>query len=113
MSVQEGVEPIHVHVAFERVPRCRIVALRDEQVDRRPAGELDVGTGGVEMRVVRDDLAGATDRSEQDLFRRPSLMGRDDVPEREEILNRREETKPRWGSRVALVAVLNCCPLVA
>ena len=58
-------------------------------------------------------LAGSTDRSEENLFGGPSLVRWDDVPEREEVLDGLKKPKPGWGSRIALVAVLNRRPLVA
>ena len=62
---------------------------------RSRAGVLDVGAGGVEVGVVGHDLAVAADRREQDPLRRPTLMGRDHVLEREQVPDAFEEPEPR------------------
>ena len=64
------------------------------QVDRLGTRELDVGARRVEMGVVGHDLARAADDREEDLLGGPSLVGRDDVLEREELLNCLEEAVP-------------------
>ena len=64
------------------------------QVHRLCAGELDVGTGGVEVGVVRDALARTADGGEEDLFGGSTLVRWDDVPEGEEVLDRIEEAEP-------------------
>ena len=64
---------------------CGRSPLLDDQVDRLGARELDVGPGRVEMRVVGDRQARPADRREQDLLRRPALVGGDDVTEREQL----------------------------
>ncbi len=102
-----------VHVALEGVLQGRLATLRDDQVDRLGAGELDVGPGRVEMGVVGDRQARATDRREEDLLGRPALVGGDDVAEREERLDRLEEDEPRRRAGVGLVAMLDAGPLVA
>ena len=85
----------------------------DDQVERLGAGRLDVGAGRVEMRVVGDDLPRPADHREQDLLGRAALVGRDDVAEREELLDGLEEGEPRGRPGVRLVAVLDGRPLVA
>ena len=47
------------------------------------------------------------------LLRGPALVGRDDVAEREQVLDRLEEHEPAGTARVALVAALDRRPLVA
>jgi hypothetical protein len=59
--LEQRLESVQVHVALERVLELRDAALGDDEVDRLGAGELDVGAGGVEVGVVRDDLAGPAD----------------------------------------------------
>ena len=88
-------------------------ALGDDQVDGLGAGVLDVGAGRVEVGVVGDGLARAADRREQDLLGGPALVGRDDVAEREERLDRLEEAIPGRRPGIALVAALDAGPLVA
>jgi hypothetical protein len=64
------------------------------------------------MGVVRDDLAGAAEHGEQDLLGGAALVGRNDVPEREEISYRFLELVERRRPGIALVAVLYGSPLV-
>ena len=47
-----------VHVALERNARLRVGGLGQGQVDGARSGELDIGARGVEMRIVRHDVAG-------------------------------------------------------
>ena len=110
---QQRLERVGVHVALERMERGRVAALGDDEVDRLGAGRLDVGAGGVEVGVVRDDLARPADDREQDLLGGPALVGRDDVAERPQLLDRLEEREPRRRAGVRLVAVLDGRPLVA
>ncbi len=91
----EGVEGGDVHVALEGVDEARLAPLGDNQVHRLGAGELDVGSGGVEVGVVGHHVAGAADHREEDLLRRPTLMGGDDVLEGEQGADGVEEPVPR------------------
>ena len=50
-----------------------------DEVDGLRAGVLDVGPGGVEVVVARDDLAGPADQLEQDALAGPPLVGGQDV----------------------------------
>ena len=111
-----GEQPVQrrdVHVALERVPQRRLQALRDEQVDGLRPGELDVGPGGVEVGVVRDDPARAAGHGEQDLLRGPALVRGQDVPEREQAGHRRTEPLERGRPRVRLIAALHPGPLLS
>ena len=47
------------------------------------------------------------------IFSAAALMGRDDVAEQEQLLDRLEEGEPRGRACVALVAVLDGGPLIA
>ncbi len=111
--LEQRVERLEVHVPLERVHQARLAAFRNDEVDCVRARRLDVRARRVEVGVVRDDLAGPSDRREQDPLRRSSLMRGDHVLEREELLDRREEAEPRWRSGIALVTVLDRGPLVA
>ena len=93
-SLDQPLQRVDVHVALER-RASRAGRGPAMTVDRLGASELDVGARGVEMGVVGDDLARAADDREEDLFRRPALVGRDDVLEREELLDGLEEAVPR------------------
>src|SRR5215212_5796824 len=92
--------------------RGRHERLRHRQVERDRAGELHVGAGGVEVRVVRDRLPRPAERAEQDLLRRPALVGGDQVLEREQLADGLPEAGPRGGPGVALVAALEAGPLL-
>ena len=109
----EPLEGGEVHVPLERVLERWLATLRDDQVDRLRAGELDVRPGRVEVGVVRDARPGLAIDREQDLLGRPALVGRDDVAEREQRLDRLEEREPRRRAGVRLVAALDRRPLVA
>ena len=111
--LQERTQRRQVHVAFERVLGGRLAAVGDHQIECARAGVFDVCAGGVEMRVVGDDHAGAGNRAEQDPLRRPALMGRDDVGKRKQLLHRRDKRKPGRRAGVALIPVLDCRPLIA
>ena len=113
VGVEQGLEPSDVHVPLERVDRLWVAALGDDEVDRLGARELHVGARGVEVGVVGDDLVRPAQDAEQDLLGGPTLVGRDDVREREQLLDRLEERVPRRRAGVRLVAVLDRRPLVA
>ena len=110
---QQRVQRRDVHVALERVVGLRVAALRDDQVDGLRPGVLDVGPGGVEVRVVRHDLPGPREHGEEDLLGRPALVGGDDVLEREQLAHGVAEHVVRRRAGVGLVAVLDRRPLVA
>ena len=112
-SASRRLERLDVHVALERVQRAWVAALRDRQVERLGPGVLDVGPCRVEVGVVGDDLARPTEHGEQDSLGSAALVRGDDVLEREQLLHRGEEPVPRGRAGVALVAVLDGCPLVA
>ena len=56
-----------------------LAAFGDDQVDGLGADELDVGAGGIEMGVVRNDVAFLAGDAEQDALGGAALVGRDDV----------------------------------
>src|SRR5581483_7959177 len=100
--LEQGLERLEVHVSLERMEGLGAAALGDHEIDRLGTGRLDVGPGRVEVRVVRVFFSRYGDHREQDLLGRPPLMGRDDVPEREQLLYRLEEHVPGRRARVAL-----------
>jgi hypothetical protein len=110
---EQRLEARDVHVALEGMLQRRVEALRDDQVDRLRAGGLDVGAGGVEVGVVRHDLARPAERGHEDLLGGASLVGRDDVLEGEQRLHRRLEAIPGRRARIGLVAALDAGPLLA
>ena len=88
-----------------------MLPLLDHQVDRLRPGELDVGAGRIEVRVVGDDLARTAHDAEEDLLRSAPLVGGDDVLEREERLHALQEPIPGRRPRVTLVPALDARPL--
>ncbi len=109
----EAIQRVEVHVALEGMDGRRLTALRDDQVDSLGAGEFDIRPRRVEVRVAGDRLARSADDAEEDLLRRPALVRRDDMAEREQVLDRVQEPEPRWRAGIALVAALDARPLVA
>jgi hypothetical protein len=91
---------------------CRIAALGDNEVDRLGTGKLDVRPRRVEVGVRRDHLARPADDREEDLLGGASLVRRDDVLEREELLHRGQEAEPRWRAGVRLITALDGRPLL-
>ena len=89
-----------------------VATLLDHEVQRFGAGGLDVRAGRVEVRVRRNDLAGPGNDTEQDLLRRATLVGWDDVLERKEVLDALQEAVPGRRAGVRLVASLDPGPLL-
>src|SRR5437867_6534933 len=58
---QEPFERADVHVSLERMDALRLATFRYDEVDGLRAGRFDVRARGVEMGVVRNDLAGTGD----------------------------------------------------
>ena len=110
---EELLQRRNIHVALEGVALARLEPFRDRQVEGLRPGELDVGPRGVEVGVVRDDPARPADHGEQDLLRSPALMGRQDVPEREQAGHRLTEPVERGRSGVGFVAPLDAGPLLS
>ena len=84
----------------------------NHQVDRLGALILQVGACGVEVRVVRDDVALLGSHAEQDALGRAALMRGNDVLVAREILQHRFETEEGPGAGVALVAFHDRAPLL-
>ena len=83
----QGFERGDVHVAFEWMHGGWAGGLRDDQIDGFGAGELDVGAGGVEVRVVGDDVAFLAGHAEQDALGGAALVGGNDVLVAENVLD--------------------------
>ncbi len=110
--LDERLERGHVHVALERVDGRGLTALGDGQVHGFRPGELHVGAGGVEVGVVGHHHPRAGHHAEQDLLRRPPLVGGNDVTEREQLLDGLEEPIPAGAAGVRLVTALDAGPLL-
>jgi len=101
---QEGLQPVEVHVALERVVAARIEPFGDDQVVAFGAGRFDVAARRVEMGVGRDHPAGPAEDREQDRLGRPALVGWDHMFERHQLLHRRLEAEEGRAAGVAFVA---------
>jgi hypothetical protein len=108
----EGLEGTDVHVAFEGMSRCGVLAFFDDEIDGLGADEFDVGAGGVEVRVVGDDVAFLAGHTEQEALGGASLMGGDDVAVSEDVLDGILEAVEAAAAGVAFVAFHDGGPLV-
>ncbi len=108
---EELLECHQVHVAFEGVDEGRNAPLGDDQVSGLGSLHLDVGAGGVEVGVARDDVTPLEHRVEEDAFGGPSLVGGDDVAKAREVCNDVAEAVERAASGVRLVPLHESAPL--
>ena len=83
-----------------------------QEVYRLGPDSLDIGAGGVKMRVVRHHVARLAHDVEQNAFRRASLVSGDDVGITDDVLNRILEADKAAAAGVALIALHDCRPLV-
>ena len=102
----------HVHVAFEWMRRGGLPAFGNDQVDRLGADKLDVGAGGVEVRVVGDHVALLAHHAEQDALGGAALVSGNHVPVAEDVLHRIAEPVEASAAGVTLVALHDRRPLV-
>src|SRR5512138_1884782 len=82
------------------------------QVESFCSSEFDVSAGGVEMRVVRDDVSLFAHHAEENALRGASLMRRDHVPIPEDVLHGTAERVEAAAASIALIAAHNRCPLI-
>ena len=108
----EGFEGGDVHVAFEGMSRCGMLPFFDDEIDGFGADEFDVGAGGVEVRVVGDDVAFLAGHAEEDALGGASLMRGDDVAVAEDFLDGILEAVEAAAAGVAFVAFHDGGPLV-
>ena len=90
----------------------RLFPFRDDEVYRLGSGRLDIRPRGVEMRIVRDDLALPADRGKQDALCRATLVGGNDVGEAGERFDLRFEAVKTIGPRVGIVSTHHGGPLL-
>ena len=102
----------NVHVALERMPGLRLASLGNDQVHRLGAGELDVGTGGIEVGVVGHHVAGLAEGGEEDLLGGAALVGGEHLAEAEDVLHRGQEAEPGAAAGVGFVATHDGRPLL-
>ena len=100
-----------VHVALEGMPRRRLPGLGNRQIDGLGADELDVGARGVEVRVVRHQVARLAHHVEQNALGGASLVGGDYVLVAEDILHRVAKVVEAAAAGIALVAQHDSSPL--
>ena len=81
------------------------------QVERLPALVFDVGSCGIEVGVVGNDVIRPHDLGEEDAFGGPSLMGGDHLRQAGQIPHRVEEAEEGPAPCVRLVAVEHPRPL--
>ena len=108
----QGFERGDVHVALEIQPRLRIVRFRDGQIDGARAGEFHVGAGGIEVRVVGDDVPGLAHHGKENALGGASLVGGDHVAKAGECVGNSLEAEEALAAGVALVAAHDGGPLL-
>ena len=81
-----------IHVAFERMLPRRFERLRYGQVHCLGSRELAVWSRGIEMHVVRDDVALLAHDAEENVLGRPSLVRWNDRLKTRDRLNRLRKT---------------------
>ena len=111
-ACDEGFERGDVHIAFEGVSRRGKLPFFDDEIDGFGADEFDVGAGGIEVRVVGDDVAFFAGHAEEDAFGGASLMRGDDVAVAEDFLDGILEAVEAAAARVAFVAFHDGGPLM-
>jgi hypothetical protein len=106
------VQGLHVQLAFERMSQTGLASFGNDQVGGLGPYELDVGAGGIEMRVVGDDVSLLRGNAEKDTLRGPALVAGNDVLVTEDILYRVAEMIEAATPGIAFVAFPECGPLV-
>ena len=112
MFVDEGDEPLDVHIALKRRAVGWIVGLGGDEVDRGAACGAHVGACCVKMVVVGDEVAGFDEQATQDVLRGPPLMGRHKVRESKDVVNGGGEIIVIPSACVGLVALNDPRPLM-
>jgi hypothetical protein len=111
-TVDEILERSDIHVAFEGMRGGGVLPFFDHQVDGLGPDELDVGAGGVEVRVVGNYISFLAGDSEKDALGGASLMGGDYVTVTEDILDGTFEMVEAAATGVAFIAFHDRGPLV-
>src|SRR5207244_4238731 len=88
------------------------ISFGDHQVYGFGSDKLDIGTSGIEMSVVRNNVAFFAHHAEENAFGSPALMGGNDVPVTENILDGIAEVVEASAAGVTLVAFDQCRPLM-
>jgi len=101
-----------IHVALKGMRRGGVLAFFDHQIDGLGSDEFDIGAGGVEVRVVRNDVALFAGDAEEDALGSASLMRGDDVAVAEDFLDGALEMVEAAAAGVAFIAFHHSGPLV-
>src|SRR5262250_2117264 len=89
----------------------RFLGIGDWEIERLRSNVFAIGTGGVEVRVARDDVALLTHDIEEDAFGGPALMRGNDVVETEDGLHGIAETREARRAGIRFVAAHHGGPL--
>ena len=108
----QALERRHVHIALEIQAGLRIGGLGNRQVHGARAGELDVGPGGVEMRVRRHHVARLAHHREQNALGGAALVRGDHVAEAGQLVGRPLEAEEALAAGVGFVAAHHRRPLL-
>ena len=101
-----------IHVAFEWMDECGLLAFSDDEVEGFGSGGFDVGASGIEVSVVGDNVSGLEDGGEEDALGGASLVSGDDVLVAEDALHGVSETDVAAASGVTFIAFHDGSPLV-
>ena len=112
LRLDEPLEGGHVHVALERQPRLGVGGLGARKVGRARAAKLDVGAGGIEVRVIGNGLAGPAHHREEDTLGGPPLVGRNHVAKPGQVLDRPLQPVETLAAGVGFVAAHHGRPLL-
>src|SRR5258708_3186000 len=82
----------------------RLLRFRDGKIQRSRSDEFAVRARGVEMRVIRDDVAFLAHYTEQDAFRGAALVRGNHVPESEDALHGIAKSREARRTAVRFVA---------
>ncbi len=80
-------QSLDVHIALERVIGARITPFGDDQIASFRTLEFDVGSGRVEVSVVRHHRPRPGDDGEEDSLRCPTLVRRDHLRHSGQVLH--------------------------
>ena len=104
-------QPFKIHVALEGMQILRIRALPDHQIMGQRPRSLDIAPRRVKMRIGGDMLPLPPDQGKQDGFRRPSLMGGNDVLEIHQVPHRLFKAQKGRRTGIAFIATHDRGPL--
>ncbi len=110
--LDERLELRDVDIALEGMRFAGIVRFVDHQVDGAATAGADVGVGGVEVHVGGDGVPGMDEGRREDVLGGATLVCREEVPEAEDVVDRRLQPRVRASTRVRLVALDERGPLM-